>query len=158
MRASIRTTLCLLLLAVIMHLSHSADAAAPQPIDHPFQITQDKLFAPVRPTLDALIAHKARTRINHLCVIGQPLGDGSRQAWVYWRESRAIILWEPATDGLRDLALSRRYLRLDRDAVPASDKRLATSTYLVSRSWAQSLIAECAARGTRFVIEKKQKP
>lgn len=124
-------------------------------IDHPFAIAEEQKFAPVQATLERLVARKAKTDVNHLCVIGEDLDDGTRQAWVYWKEDRAIILWEPSAEGGSDLASSRRHLRMDRDVVPVHDKRLESgSTYLVSRDWANGLIAECGEQGTGFVIEK----
>lgn len=141
----------LLVVSTSLHLDR---ALADEPISHPFQLTDEKTFAPVSSTLDALVARKAKAETNHLCVIGQSLDDGSKQGWVYWREGKAIILWEPTTTGVRDLTLSRRYLRLDHDVVPSGDRRLASSSYLVSKEWAENLIAQCAIHGTEFLIEK----
>jgi hypothetical protein len=138
-------------------LSHPAETSpAPQTIDHTFAIGEDPKFAPVETTLGQLVAKKATTDVNHLCVIGQDLDDGTRQAWVSWKEGSAIILWEPVADGIRDLTSSRRYLRLDRDVVPPDDKRLASgSSYLVSTTWVKGLIAECGERGTKFIIRRR---
>jgi hypothetical protein len=126
-----------------------------EPVEHPFRVEGDALFEPVDKALDRLVARKAQAETNHLCVIGQRLDDGSGQAWVYWQEGRAIILWEPAASGVADLAASRRFLRFGRDVVPARDKRLlAGSSYLVSEDWAKGLIAECKVQGSQHVIRK----
>jgi hypothetical protein len=123
----------------------------------PFKVMENKAFAPVELTLDTLIARKAKVNTNHVCVIGETLGDESQQAWVHWREGKAIILWEPTRYGVQDLTLSKRYLRLDKDVVAENDKKLAAgSSYLVTTQWAKSLIAECAAKGNEFSINKKQ--
>jgi hypothetical protein len=133
----------------------TAAMAADGPIEHPFRVEENKTFSPVETTLDALIARRGQTDVNHLCVIGQRLDDGTDQAWVYWREGRALILWEPSHEGVRELAFSRRFVRLDHDVVPVDDKHLAAgSSYLVSDEWANGLIAECRSLGTQFVIER----
>jgi hypothetical protein len=141
-------------LAVAVTMSASA-MAADGPIEHPFRVDEDKTFAPVETTLDALIARRAQTDVNHLCVIGQPLEDGTEQAWVYWREGRALILWEPSHAGIRELAFSRRFVRLDHDVVPVNDKHLAAgSSYLVSDEWANGVIDECRSYGSQFIIDR----
>jgi hypothetical protein len=127
-------------------------AWAEPPIQHPFRVATDPSFAPVVPTLRTLLAHGPRAATNHFCVIGQALDSGDRQAWVYWREGKALVLWEATVDGIGDLATSRRYLRFGRDVVAPDDPRLATSSYLVSRQWADSVIAECATEGTDYVV------
>lgn len=133
----------------------TAAMAADGPIEHPFRVEENKTFSPVETTLGALVARRAQTDVNHLCVIGQRLDGGADQAWVYWREGRALILWEPSHDGIRELAFSRRFVRLDHDVVPVNDKHLAAgSSYLVSDEWANGLIDECKSLGTQFMIER----
>jgi hypothetical protein len=132
-------------------------ARAEAVVARPFNVTENSAFAPVELTLDRLIARKARTNANHLCVIGDTLDDGSQRAWVHWRDGKAIILWEPTRSGIQDLTAAKRYLRLDKDVVAPDDPRLAAgSAYLITRQWANSLIAECAARGREFSIDKRQ--
>lgn len=139
-------------LFMIVFLMPLACAAAQpnQPVSHPVNVETIKAFQPVRETLEALVAQNGKVEKNHLCVIGAD----PEQAWVYWREANAIILWEPETGGITDLTLSRDYLKLATDAVPANDPRLATSTYLVSTQWAASLISECSTSGRRYEIDK----
>ena len=120
----------------------------------PTSITGVPLFANPQLALGALVRRDATTTQNHFCVIAYRFGNGELLAWVHWLERNAIILWEPRVDG-RDRALiwSRRYLRLDRDVV-SSDEELHGSTYRVTKSWVQGIIADCASIGSHFVIEK----
>jgi len=130
--------------------SLAAAAQTTQPVIHPFNVEASKAFQPVRETLEALVAQNGKVEKNNLCVIGA----GTDQAWVYWREANAIILWEPQRGGITDLTLSRDYLNLATDAVPENDPRLPTSTYLVSKAWAAGMISECRKSGHQYEIDK----
>jgi hypothetical protein len=140
------------LLLIVFLMPMLCSAAQPTlPVSHPVNFETIKAFQPVRETLEALVAQNGKVENNHLCVIGAD----TEQAWVYWREANAIILWEPETGGITDLTLSRDYLNLTTDAVPANDPRLPTSTYLVSTQWAAALISECSKSGRQYEIDKK---
>jgi hypothetical protein len=130
-----------------------AFASAGGPIAHPFNVEASRYFKPVVPTLDALIAQKSTSQINHVCVIGDDTGGGMLQAWVYWQEGDAIILWRPVKFGIANLALSPRYLDLAKDAVLSSDPALNGSTYVVSRRWARGVIRQCGVQGARVTIK-----
>lgn len=124
-----------------------------EPIQNPFVVTDAIALAPVQSTLEALVAKNALVETNHLCVIGQPLGTSGTQAWVSWTEDRSIILWE---FGLADLTLSRNYLKFGRDIVNENTEGFTASTYLVGTEWGNAVIAECASKGTPFVIKKSE--
>lgn len=146
MRASPRAAAAiLLLLSASPRPSHAATV-----IQDPFSVPEDPGFRPVEATLRTLLDRRHQGRVSHFCVIGQRLDDGSRQAWVHWREGRAIILWEPVLDGVANLRWSRRYLRLGRDIVPDDDPRLSSSTYLTGIGWFRDLVAQCNAMGSTF--------
>lgn len=135
------------ILAATPRSSHAATV-----IPDSFSVLEDPAFRPVDATLRTLLDPRHGGRANHFCVIGQRLEDGSRQAWVLWREGRAIILWEPAANGVTNLRWSRRYLRLGRDIVPDDDPRLSSSTYMTGLGWFRDLAAQCRAMGSAFSL------
>jgi hypothetical protein len=86
-------------------------------------------------------------------------GNGGNLAWVYWREGRAIILWEPDPSGANrkhELLWSRRFLSLDKDVV-AREQDIGGSSYLESREWARHTIHDCTRHGSRFVIYRSSR-
>ncbi len=128
-------------------------SAAGQPADvfeRARSITDDSLFAHPRAVLMRLAAQRGTTRLNEFCIIGQDLGNGDRQAWVYWKQQDALILWEPQVGSDIDLTTSRRYLDLKRDM--AMD--VGSSSYKVTTRWVDSLRAACSAQGLQLTIEK----
>lgn len=119
-----------------------------------FRVSEDSDFSRPREVLGRLVARKAKTRKNTFCVIGYRYPDGNEQAWVHWREGRAVILWEPV-EGLADLTQSRRYLRIPRDVV-ADEAALKGSSYLVTRKWVDTLLGDCREHGETLVLYKKR--
>ena len=117
----------------------------------PFRVEHDKYFQPFRLTLQKFIDKKSRYRRNHICVLGERSSEHWEEAWVYWKEGKSIMLWEPTKDsGIIDLSLSRRYIHIDR--IDDSADGLYTSTYLSSHAWAEDLIKKCKAFGTNIVL------
>lgn len=146
------TILRCLAAALPLLLASPRGARAAEVIEHPFRVTADAAFQPVEATLRTLLHGRRPGGANHFCVIGQRLEDGNRQAWILWREGRALILWEPAAEGIADLRRSRRSLRLGRDVVPDGDPRLASSTYLTGRGWYRDLARQCRLAGEAFTL------
>lgn len=121
----------------------------------PFKVSGDKTYEPVSGALTALVRQKATVTLNHLCAVGYRNPDGSTYAWVYWREGKALILWEPHVAGspAKALSASRRYLQLDRDAVANTDQ-LKGSTYKITQEWVHQITRECELYGERFEISE----
>ena len=110
-------------------------------------------FHNAQPAIKRFIA-TAKPRLvgdQHFCVVTYPVGDG--YAWVHWREGNQLIYWRGAADGPPDdtIAFSTRQLDLAKDVV-ATDEDIAGSTYLVSRKWVDDRLADCKARGKRYVF------
>jgi len=90
---------------------------------------------------------------QRFCVVGYAHADGDRTALVHWREGRRLILWDgrdpdhPASL----LTWGRRDLDLTRDVV-ATEAAIAGSTYLVTRAWADRVVADCARHGARYTV------
>lgn len=118
-----------------------------------FRVTDNPNFSQPIIVLKQLVAHLAKTRQNTFCVIGYRY-DGTEQAWVYWREGEAIILWEPNLDGIANLVNSKRYFHLPQDVV-ADETLVGGSTYLVTKQWVDSLINDCHKQGEYFKVLKK---
>ncbi|PXA98052.1 hypothetical protein DMC47_10695 [Nostoc sp. 3335mG] len=115
----------------------------------------DPDFGDATPALRKLIA-AARPRAigpQHFCIIGYRYGH-NKIAWVHWRERRRLIFWRGGSDPeYRSDAIvnSRRQLDLDKDVVP-TDADIGSSTYLISRTWLDEKLGDCAAKGTRYVV------
>lgn len=81
---------------------------------------------------------------------------------VYWREGRALILWEPRSNGnaphqrRHELVWSRRFLLLDRDVVPTVNE-VAGSSFLLTRALAKRDIRDCVRNGRRFIVYKRKR-
>ena len=118
-----------------------------------FLVSKTPGFSNPRAVLQKLVTRKGKARRNSFCVIGYQFPDGDKSAWVYWREGKAIILWEPTENDINDLTLSRRYLRLTKDVVE-NESQVQGSTYLVTRQWVNSLLRDCQARGEKFTVSK----
>jgi hypothetical protein len=95
------------------------------------------------------------SRVDHFCVVGYRDTDAAvgEHAWIHWIEGRVLILWEPAADRTHPLPLaaSRRILHLDQDVV-ATEAEVGTSTYRVTRHWAEGIIQDCKRHGDQMVI------
>jgi hypothetical protein len=120
-------------------------------------IYKDPDYAHPLPALKQVVAEKARNRRNTFYVSRvYYFGNGANNAMVYWKEGRALILWEPylsVTDRRHELVLSRRFLSLDKDVVPTLAD-VSGSNYLVTRDWARQVIRDCVRNGERFILYK----
>jgi hypothetical protein len=128
-------------------------SSAQQPDNPTFHIGGMPYYSEPQATLRDLAIQKGKSRENTFCVIGYKFPDGSTQAWVYWREGKAIILWEPLLEGRANLARSRRYLRIPQDVVP-NETAVGGSNYLVTRQWVNNLIEKCNEKGETFTVKR----
>jgi hypothetical protein len=147
---------------VMMALTAAAGAwatAAPQTAEPPpriFDTRAEPGFGDPRPALRTyLTRRKVRPGVvQHFCVIGYKFSaDGSGWAQVHWREGKRLIRWE-GTDPDHPAGLlrwGRRDFHLYSDLV-ATQADVGSSTYLETRAWADGVIADCAARGTRYSV------
>ncbi len=110
-------------------------------------------FAGANLVLHALVDELAKKKENHLYVGTIEKGPGYEHAWVYWKEERLLILWEPFDIKHEKLAHSRRMLSVDKDVVPTA-KDIGSSTYLVDEDWACRTIGDCIKNGDEYVIRK----
>lgn len=140
-----------LMTAASIASGHSAYAGPTVDADAtPFAVSESPLFFRPRQVLERLAASQ-HARAAELCVIGYRGPEGAQHAWVLWPERRTLILWEPTTGHFDNLALSRRWLHLDRDVV-SNDSDIAGSTYLVTKAWADRVAADCRNHGDRYSI------
>jgi hypothetical protein len=125
-----------------------------------FRVSQNPAFAKPREVLRQLMASQQKTRLtrNTFCVIGYRNTSDAKTsngtAWVYWKEQKAIILWEPSNleiEPITQLARSRRYLKMPDDFVKTKSD-IAGSTYLETWEWANDLIKTCRAKGDKYTI------
>jgi hypothetical protein len=142
-------------------LSVAAFAAFPQDEgDRPFDPRLDPGFGDASvPLREFLRDRHVRARApQHFCIAGYQNG-GEKRAWVHWQEGKKIILWLGATNPVgakTSIARSRRVLDLRHDVVPTAVD-LKGSTYLVTRQWADHVLADCEARGDKYEISVKGK-
>jgi hypothetical protein len=147
----------------IVLLTSALCSAQDRAISH-IPISQHPDYSPyVRPALRSLVAQSGVNRRNHFYICRVEIFEGGYDhAWVYWRENRAIVLWEPFrgynargdSDQTYDLVFSRRYLRRDKDVVPTLED-VGGSSYLVTRQWWRETVRDCVQNGDRFVIYKR---
>ncbi|BAV95808.1 hypothetical protein [Lysobacter enzymogenes] len=93
--------------------------------------------------------------------------DGNSFVRVYWPRQRAILLVSLNRDGCADpgyrhdsLALGwyRTKARIDLDeGVRATEAEVSGSSYLVTRAWADAVIAECTANGTELALRRARR-
>lgn len=131
-------------------------AAEPAPII--FDTRSDPAFGdatvPLKVYLDR--ATPAPHGPQHFCVVGYSYSDGGRHAQVHWREGRRLILWDGASDPVsaRDaIAMARDDLDLTQDVV-ATEAEIAGSSYRVTQAWVDRVLADCAAKGTSYTIQR----
>ncbi|PXA98053.1 hypothetical protein DMC47_10700 [Nostoc sp. 3335mG] len=116
----------------------------------------DPDFGDATPALRKLIA-AARPRAigpQHFCIIGYIGNGGSKIALVHWRERRRLIFWLGGSDldyRSDSIVDANRQLNLDKDVVP-TDADVGSSTYLISQTWLDKKLRDCAANGTRYVV------
>jgi hypothetical protein len=149
--------LCTAIAACLISRSISAETTRTEL----FRVSQNPKFAKPREVLHQLIARQKKTRLtrNTFCVIGYRYISDAKNAddiaWVYWKEQKAIILWEPSNlemEPITQLARSRRYLKMPDDFVK-TESDIAGSTYLETWKWANDLIKTCHAKGDKYTIQ-----
>jgi len=115
----------------------------------PLTVKQDVLSNPVEVGLFGAIAIMA----FYISTVYY-FGNEASNAMIYWKEGRALILWEPrsfGTDRRHELVWSKRFLSLDKDVVPTLTD-VGGSNYLVTRQWARQVIRDCVRNGEKFVL------
>jgi hypothetical protein len=142
-------------LALVAFLAFGSICAAEK--SEPLSVRGVDGFGSPEKLLRELAAAKSKLPVHHFCVVGyKHAGSGETTAWVHWIERAALILWEPS-DVPEPLARSRRYLDLKKDVV-ASQDNLQGSTYKVTQSWVDGVIADCAKAGDKYTITAASKP
>ncbi|MEN3745774.1 hypothetical protein TPR58_01245 [Sphingomonas sp. HF-S3] len=74
------------------------------------------------------------------------------------REQRRLIFWRGGSDPdyrIDSIVDSNRQLDLNKDVVP-TDADIGSSTYLISRTWLDRKLRDCAAKGTRYVVSGRR--
>ena len=116
----------------------------PAPAEKTFDLASDPDFGKFDQVVTRFAAKHRPGKESSFCVIGVST-EGTKSAWVIWREGRQILLWE----GGDDLEQSRRVIHLKSDVV-ASEADLHGSTYLVTRSWVDDLTRRCEDSGVKL--------
>lgn len=97
---------------------------------------------------------KAHQGANHFFVGPvNRLGTPDAFAWIYWREGRQLIKWEPFSRDRSRLSLCRS-IELDKDVVPTAEE-IGGSSYLVSEAWARRVIGDCVKNGEPYVFPSR---
>ena len=117
-----------------------------------FDITKDPNFFPYRRPLIAFIKTQHAHKTNSFCILGEQYSDGTRSAWIIWREGKKLILSDSNNE---PLSASRRILDLNHDVVPQTAD-INGSNYLVTRSWVRQLKLRCDKFGTKIKINKSE--
>ena len=107
--------------------------------------------------MDSILAEfvneKAQGGVNHFFVSPVNLiGTRDAFAWVYWREGRQLMKWEPFFRDQWRLSLCRA-VQLDADVVPTAQE-IGSSSYLVSEGWVRRIIGDCVKNGDVYVLSK----
>jgi hypothetical protein len=141
-------------LAPALASAAEAKPAFPQSELAAFAPRTDPAFGDATPALARLVAETRPHGPQHFCAIGYR-AEGGPMAWVHWQEAERLILWHGRGDGSAPgeaLLHSNRRLDLNADVV-AREADLAGSTYRVTRAWVSARLADCEAKGDRYVIE-----
>jgi hypothetical protein len=152
-----RIALVVLHLALVIGCSEQADDTGPTAFSGR-AVPEDAEVVHAKEVLQVFVDERAGAGEHHFCIVGIE-GASDWAAWVHWREGNRLILWEPLDsypgDPLlhHDLLASRRSLDLAKDAVPDPED-VGTSTYLVTRAWAESVIDTCSRVGLKVAVEK----
>jgi hypothetical protein len=108
---------------------------------------------------------EGRQPVNHFCVVAEtfrpPRGLADPKpppeevvARVYWSEAHRLRSLDPSSTAVdASSLLPGNDLDLDRD-VRATQAEVGASTYLVTRSWVDSVIRHCRRYGAEIIIEK----
>jgi hypothetical protein len=125
-----------------------------------FRVSQNPKFAKPREVLRQLVASqkKISPARNTFCVQGYRYTSDDKTTYeiaqVYWKEQKAIILWEPSNleiEPITQLARSRRFLKMPDDFVKTKTG-VGGSTYMETWEWANNVISTCQANGEKYSI------
>ena len=147
-------------LRLTVALAVGAPACAQDPGDVTFPTASAEFFGDATPALEVLLRQRGAPSAakQHFCVVGYQSADGSRRAWVLWREAKRILLWEGATDAAsarHALAQSRRQIDLRRQVAKPGSAPLGTGQ--VSPAWIDKVNADCKVAGQLYAIDKIHK-
>ncbi len=117
--------------------------SAPAPVEKTFDIASDPDFGKFNRVVTRFAAKHRPGKENNFCILGFSV-EGTKSAWVVWREGGQILLW----DGGDDLDRSRRVIHLKSDVV-ATEEDLHGSTYRVTKSWVDGLTRSCESPGVK---------
>jgi len=131
-------------------------ASAQDPGDRTFDTRSDADFgsAAAEPALREFLSTRGIHRSQHFCIAGyqaSAAADGDKRTWIHWPEGRQIILWRGGA-----ISQSRRVIDLRRHVVATESDRHG-STYLVTREWANRVIADCEQHGAKYHIGNSRK-
>lgn len=124
-----------------------------------FDVAHTVGYQPVPSALSAYLkqTNQTITKKQVFCVIGYEMvnSDQSRfkQAWVYWKTGKRLILWLPAYqvgESQETLLHSNRDLDLNTDLV--DEKDIQSSTYLIGKQWLKELDTDCSSRGKTYML------
>ena len=89
---------------------------------------------------------------NHFYVSAVNLvGTRDEFTWVYWKEERLLIMWNPFYRDQWRLSLCKTW-NLTTDVV-SSEAELHGSNYLLTQEWARAIVRQCES-GDRYVIAR----
>lgn len=130
-------------------------ASAQDPGDRTFDTHSDADFGSTvaEPVLREFLQTHGIQRSQHFCIAGYQASsaDGDKRTWIHWLEGRQIILWRGGA-----LSQSRRVIDLRKHVVRSEPDRHG-STYLVTREWANRVIADCEKHGAKYQIGNSRK-
>lgn len=130
-------------------------ASAQDPGDRMFDTRSDADFGPgvAEPALREFLHSRRIHKSQHFCIAGYQASsaDSDKRTWIHWTEGHEIILWLGGP-----IAESRRVVDL-RHHVVATEADRHGSTYLVTRDWANRVIADCEQHGAKYQIGTNKK-
>jgi hypothetical protein len=124
----------------------------------PRPIQGDPRFAYAAEAVQALADIYGEPGKHHFCIVG--IAGSPNAAWVHWREGKRLTYWTPMGEDVsedvlhKDLILTADHVRLDSGVVD-SEEEIGTSTYLVTRAWANAIIEGCQAVGEELEVVKR---
>jgi hypothetical protein len=141
------------MLLIVGLLWTGAAAFAAEQLPVVFDVNGDPGFAGYHAPLVAFLKAQHAHGSAHVCILGEQSADGTKSAWVIWREGRKMLLWD---GGDASMVGARRVLDLRRDVV-ATDAAVGGSTYLVTRAWVDEQMRLCNLRGITLSVRSKQR-
>lgn len=111
-----------------------------------------------RSTLNAFVRTFGTRRLNHVLVTTVENDLGECYVYGFWKEDKSILLLDHfrgsvSMDSLRWLHRKAR-ISLEHDLVESADS-VGTSTYLVSREWADHIVGACLKSGREIIVDRR---